>query len=285
MQKDLALLGIYAHPDDEQLITGTLAQCASEGIRTGLVCATRGEAGQMHESVGANRDTIGQVREAELRAAAVVVGVKSLWFLDYCDSGWFGSPDNERPQAFANSSDEEALGKIVRIIREFRPTIITTFDPRGAYGHIDHLKIHKLAVGAFSAAADPHSYPDVGEPWQTSRLYYSIFPTSLVTKMHDHLRVTNPDDEFLKIDFQRLGTDDLVVTNEVDVHAWLEVKDRSLRCHRTQQSDYERWRHLPADLTESMRGTEYFILALGAPLPDTPGASGDLFAGLRTDEI
>src|SRR5687768_899415 len=153
MPKDLALLGLYAHPDDEQLITGTLAQCASEGIRTGLVCATRGEAGQMHESANANRDTIGQVREAELRAAAVVVEVKSLWFLDYRDSGWFDSPDNERPDAFAHAPDEEALAKLVHIIRGFRPTVITTFDPRGAYGHLDHLKIHKLAISAFSAAA------------------------------------------------------------------------------------------------------------------------------------
>src|SRR5687768_1963617 len=206
MHKDLSLLGLYAHPDDEQLITGTLAQCASEGIRTGLVCATRGESGQMHESSGATQETIGKVREAELRAAAVVVGVKNLWFLDYRDSGWFGSPDNERPDAFANSPDDEALEKIVRIIRDFRPTIITTFDSRGGYGHIDHLKIHNLAIQAFSASADPSRFPDAGQPWQTSRLYYSIFPLSLVLQMQDYLRQTNPDDNFLKIDFEQLGT-------------------------------------------------------------------------------
>jgi LmbE family N-acetylglucosaminyl deacetylase len=281
MHNELSLLGLYAHPDDEQLITGTLAQCASEGMRTGIVCATRGESGQMHELSGATRDTIGKVREAELRAASIVAGVKNLWFLDYCDSGWFGSPDNERPQAFANAPDDEALEKIVRIIRHFRPTIITTFDSRGGYGHIDHLKIHKLAVLAFSAAADPSRYPDAGLPWQTSRLYYSVFPLTLVQQMQNYLLQTNPDDNFLKIDFEQLGTDDLTITNEVDVRPWLEVKDRSLRCHRTQQSDYERWQQLPVDLQVRVRGSEYFIFAMGASLPNSPEARGDIFAGLR----
>ena len=281
MESSLGLLGLYSHPDDEQLITGTLAQCASEGIRTGLVCATRGEAGQVHSSATATLETIGQVREAELRAAAVVVGVKDLWFLDYRDSGWFGSPENSDPDVFANSDEHEALGKIVKIIREFRPTLIITFDPEGGYGHLDHLKIHKLALAAFSAAADPQAFPEAGEPWQVSRLFYSMFSRSSMRRVLGYMKKLNLDDNFLKLDLEQFGVDDTEITNEIDVSRWLDAKDKSLQCHRTQRSDYERWQHLPPDLLGELRGTEYFVLALGTPLPNTPEARGDLFAGLR----
>jgi LmbE family N-acetylglucosaminyl deacetylase len=280
MEKELSLLALYAHPDDEQMSTGTLAQLASDGIKTGLVCATRGEAGQLHESVQATQDEIGRIREGELRAAALTVGVKHLWFLDYRDSGWFGSPDNDRADAFANCQDEEALHRIVKIVREFRPTVMVTFDPTGGYGHIDHIKIHQLTMAAFNAAADPGQYPDAGEPWQTSRVYYSIFPASIMEKVYTYLKSTNPDDNFLQIDMPpRPPEQD--ITTVVDVGRWLETKDRSLRSHRTQRGDYERWSNLPPDILDELRGKEYFMLAAGTPLSEDPEARSDLFAGLR----
>ncbi len=182
---DLSLLGLFAHPDDEQVMSGMFAQAASEGIRTGLVCATRGEAGQIHPSVEATRENIGQVREGELRAAAVVCGIKDLWFLDYRNSGWVGTPDNDDPTNFHNADHDQALGKIVAIVREFKPTIMVTFDPQGGYGHLDHLRIHKLATEAFTAAADSLLYPEDREPWQTSRLYYSTFSRSSMEKFRE----------------------------------------------------------------------------------------------------
>jgi N-acetyl-1-D-myo-inositol-2-amino-2-deoxy-alpha-D-glucopyranoside deacetylase len=281
MPKDLSLLGLYAHPDDEQLISGTLAQCASEGIRTGLLCATRGEAGEIHESVEANRENIGKVREAELRAAAVVLGVKHLYFLDYRDSGWIGSPDNDRPDSFNKCGSEEALGHMVRVIREFRPTILTTFDPTGGYGHLDHLMIQKLSLEAFDAAADPARFPEAGEPWQAARLYYSMFTQSVMRRLMLHLQEVNPGDNFLTVDAPTNGLEDEALTNEIDVTRWLELKDRSLRCHRTQKGDYDRWQQTPRDLILELRATEYFMLARGVPLPDDPAARYDLFAGLR----
>jgi LmbE family N-acetylglucosaminyl deacetylase len=280
MENELSLLALFAHPDDEQMTTGTLAQLASEGIKTGLVCATRGEAGQLHKSVQASHDEIGRVREGELRAAALTVGVKHLWFLDYRDSGWFGSPDNERRDAFANCQDMEALEKIVRIIREFRPTVMVTFDPEGGYGHLDHKKIHDLTMRAFTVAADPEQFPDAGAPWKTSRVFYSIFPASVMEKVYSFLRTANPDDSFLKIDMPPRPPEQSI-TNAIDVSRWIETKDRSLRSHRTQQGDYERWRSLPPEITKEMRATEYFVLAAGTPLPQSPEGKGDLFAGLR----
>ena len=278
---DLSVLGLYAHPDDEQGVTGMFAQAASEGMRTGLICATRGEAGQIHPSVDATRETLGQVREAELRAAAIVAGIKDLWFLDYRDSGWIGTPDNDDPRSFHHADHDKALGEIVAIVREFRPTVMVTFDPSGGYGHLDHLMIHKLATEAFSVAADPHMYPDAGEPWRASRLYYASFPREGMAKFRELMAQHNPDSDFLKLDFSKLGVESSRITNSLDVRKWMEVKQRSLQCHRTQTADIERWGILPSDLTELIRGVEHYILAAGVPLPDSSEAWGDLFAGLR----
>ena len=278
---DLSVLGLFAHPDDEQMMSGLFAHAASEGIRTGLVCATRGEAGQIHQSVDATRETIAQVREGELRAAAVVCGIKALWFLDYRDSGWIGTPDNDDPACFHQADRYEALGKIVRITREFKPTIMVTFDPSGGYGHLDHVMINKLTTEAFRVAADPQQYPEAGEPWQASRLFYATFSRASTTMFRELMMRYDPDSDFLKLDFSTFGTDDSQITNEIDVRKWLDVKERSLRHHRTQTADIERWGILPESLTEKMRGTEHYILADGVPLPTGPEARGDLFAGLR----
>jgi LmbE family N-acetylglucosaminyl deacetylase len=278
---DLSVLGLFAHPDDEQVMSGVFAQAASEGIRTGLVCATRGEAGQIHESVDATRETIGQVRESELRAAAVVCGIKDLWFLDYRDSGWIGTPDNQDPRSFNHADHDEALGKIVAIVRDFKPTIMVTFDPSGGYGHLDHLMIHKLATEAFSAAADPLMFPESKQPWQAARLYYSTFSRASMEKFRELMMRYDADSDFLKLDFSKFGTDDSQITNDIDVRSWMDVKQRSVSHHRTQTADVERWALLPPDLMEKMRGTEHYILASGVPLPGGPEARGDLFAGLR----
>src|SRR4051794_38882961 len=98
--QDLALLGVFAHPDDEQLLSGSYAAAAREGITTGLICATRGEEGEIADPSLATPENLGQVREGELRAAATAVGVKYLWFLDYRDSGMMGTAPNENPECF-----------------------------------------------------------------------------------------------------------------------------------------------------------------------------------------
>src|SRR2546429_4683829 len=85
VMNDRAILACYAHPDDEQGITGTLARCAQAGIRTGLLCATRGEMGEIAPGHAATPETLGAVREQELRCAAEVAGIAHLWFLDYRD--------------------------------------------------------------------------------------------------------------------------------------------------------------------------------------------------------
>src|SRR6266571_366241 len=170
------LLGIFAHPDDEGMMTGAILQYSMAGVETGLVCATRGEVGEIADPALATPENLGQVREGEMRAAADVLGARNLWFLDYRDSGMAGTPENQDPLSLAQASPAEVVGKLVAIIRQFRPQVIVTFDESGAYGHPDHIAIYRHTTSAFHAAADAIQYPELGPAHAVSKLYYSAFP-------------------------------------------------------------------------------------------------------------
>src|SRR5579863_6775313 len=94
------LLGVFAHPDDEGTMSGALLQYSTQGVETGLVCATRGEVGEIADPALAMPENLAEVREGEMRAAVGILGVRNLWFLDYRDSGMAGTPENSDPRAF-----------------------------------------------------------------------------------------------------------------------------------------------------------------------------------------
>ncbi len=277
----LSLLGVFAHPDDEQTVSGVFASAAAEGIKTGLVCATRGELGEISDPSLATPNNLGVVREGEMRAASAVLGIKYLWFLDYRDSGMMGTPGNEDPASFYKADDAEALERLIKIIREFRPTVMVTFNSTGGYGHPDHTTIHHLTTRAFHAAADPNLYPEAGEPWQTVRLYYSSFPRSRIKQLGQWLEDHHIDLGFNTVDPEFLGMPDKMVTHSVDTSEWVPIKERSLSMHRTQNDPNSMFNQMPAEIMSEFRSKEHFSLAAGTPLPDTPEASSDLFAGLR----
>lgn len=280
-EAELSLLGIYAHPDDEQIMSGVFAKAAAERIRTGLICATRGEYGEIADPVLATPENLGEVRENELRAAAAVLGIKYLYFLDYKDSGWFDRPENAAPDSFNMADSDEATGSIVKIIREFKPTIVVTFDPTGGYGHLDHVQVYKLAMRAYHEAADPHRYPEAGAPWQAERIYYCSFPRSQMSRFAEMMQEAGVESSFSVVDFKNMGLTDEQITNVVDVSEWVAVKEKSLECHRTQFNPDNPLSRLPADMLIKLRSFEYYALAEGTPMPDTEEARGDLFAGLR----
>jgi LmbE family N-acetylglucosaminyl deacetylase len=175
------LMAVFGHPDDESFGTGGLiALRSSMGDRVVLVTATRGEAGEISDPALADRENLGQVREAELRAAADVLGVSELVILGYRDSGMEGTQDNQHPDAFTNAPEDEVTGKLVGIMRRLRPDVVITFDEVGGYGHPDHIAANRSTTAAFGASGDPSKYPTQGEPWKPGRLYYSVFPKQLL---------------------------------------------------------------------------------------------------------
>ncbi|MEI6044740.1 MAG: PIG-L family deacetylase, partial [Chloroflexota bacterium] len=185
--EQLTFMAIHAHPDDEVFVTGvTLARLAQEGVRTILVTATRGEVGEVVDpdldvaGKEAISGKLGEVREEELKVAAEALGVSELRFLDYRDSGMVGTEDNKNPLAFYNANFDEAVRRVVKLIREFRPQVVTTYEPFGGYGHPDHVQVHRVSVAAFAAAGEPRLYSELGlEAWQPQKLYYTLIPRSL----------------------------------------------------------------------------------------------------------
>jgi LmbE family N-acetylglucosaminyl deacetylase len=282
MSTDLSLLGLFAHPDDEQLMSGAFAQYALEGVRTGLICATRGECGEIADPALATQETLGAVREAELRAASAVIGVKYLYFLDYRDSGMIGTPENDDDRCFLRSKEEEALGRIVKIVRSFKPTVMVTFDPTGGYGHPDHLTIHKLATLAFGAAADPNLYPEAGEPWQAERIFYVGFPRSTLRRIGEFVEANEVETAFRGVDVEKMGMPDELISNMLDVSDWVAIKERSMSQHRTQLNPNSPLAKMPPEAIREWRSREYYQLVEGVPLPGGEAARGDLFAGLRS---
>lgn len=277
---DLAILACYAHPDDEQGVTGTLRRCLDSGIRAAILCATRGEVGQIADPSLATPETLGQVREDELRRAAAVVGISQVYFLDYRDSGMDGSAENRDSRAFINADPHEAVGHIVRVIREFRPTILVTFDETGGYGHPDHLAIHRWTTQAFHVAGDASQYPEAGPAFAPARLYYAGVTRSAIRLLQGFLKEVDADSIFGQLDPDKFGIPDEALTHSVDVRPYVRLKRDSLAEHKTQIAPNSIFTRVPEEMWDMWRSVEPFALVAGQPLP--PGYDReDLFAGLR----
>jgi LmbE family N-acetylglucosaminyl deacetylase len=174
------LLAVLAHPDDESFgIGGTLALYARRGAQVHLLCATRGEAGEVDAELMTDFKSIAERRESELRCAASILGLTSVSFLGFRDSGMPGSPDTAHPEALTRQPLEEVAARIVQIIRQFRPQVVVTFDPIGGYKHPDHIHIHQATRLAFDLAGErgiQTEYP----PYRPQKLYYRLLPLTLL---------------------------------------------------------------------------------------------------------
>lgn len=277
-----SLLAVFAHPDDEAFGTGgTLARCAAAGAAVTLVCATRGEVGEIADERLATRETLGRVREEELRCAAATVGVREVIFLGYRDSGMAGTPENAHPDAYINAAEAQVVAQLVAIIRRVQPEVVVTFEPNGGYGHPDHIAIHHATVKAFHAAQEAAYRPDLGSAWAAARLFYTAIPRSFFVQMVAEMDARGVD----TTEFRRFsesgagGWPDEQVTAIVDVSATVEAKWQALHCHRTQFGPGNLFRRLPEPVVKELLAREYFAQAW--PLPPAGGrVLEDLFAGL-----
>lgn len=275
-----SLLAVFAHPDDEAFGTGgTLSRYAAQGYKVYLVCATRGEAGEISDPSFATPENLGQVREQELRCAAETMGINELIFLDYRDSGMAGTPENDDPRAFNNAPAEEVVPSLVGIIRRLRPQVVVTFEPNGGYGHPDHMAIHRHTLQAFHAAADEERFPQQGPPWQATRLFYSAIPRSFFMDMRKQLVALGEDvSDYDIFDNSEAGWPDEQVNVRMDVSSTVKDKWEALNCHRTQFGPGNLFRRLPEDKVKELMSREYFALAW--PKPENCQQLTNLFDGL-----
>lgn len=263
------MLALYAHPDDESLCAGTLASLAADGVQVTLVCATRGEVGEISDPALATPETLPHVREAELRCAARAMGISEPVFLDYRDSGMAGTPPNEHPDAFMNADADEVVETLVGIIRRVRPQLVVTFDETGGYGHPDHIAIWRHTHAAVEAAADSERFPDAGEPWQAGRIAYAVFPRSFFVRMREKLVELGEDtselDEFSE---RGIGFPDDQVHAIVDISAFVDQKFAAIECHRTQFGGDSFFSRVGEDEMRRMMTSEYFSFS-DTQHPDT----------------
>jgi len=282
MSDRLCLLTVHAHPDDEASKgAATVARYHDEGVRTVLVCCTGGEAGEILNPAMDRPEIVerlSDVRREELAQSVAIIGYDEVVLLGYRDSGMPGTPFNEDPQCFACADFEEAVGRLVAVIRRERPQVIITYpDEQAGYPHPDHLRVHDITLPAFDAAGDPDAYPEAGDPWQPLKLYYSAWSQARMRATHEKFLELGLESPYNQEWMDRPGMDDRITT-KIDVSSHHDVRRRALLAHATQIDPTSRfWFGLPPDVVAYPH--DDYILARS--IVDGPVPEEDLFAGLR----
>jgi LmbE family N-acetylglucosaminyl deacetylase len=239
------LLAVFAHPDDESLVLGgTLARYAAEGWRTALLCATRGDWGPISDETLANYSNLGNVREAELRAACEVLGIRWLRFLDIedaCVQAVIGTP-----------AEAKALAKIVHALRELRPAIVITFGPDGLYGHPDHIAIGQLTTLACRLAGDAAAFPEQLNagvmPHPVPELFYATASQDYYSNLLAELSARGLPANLWGLSAEQFGIAANAIDVTFDITPFLVQKLAALRCHRTQLDATHALAHLSDEL-------------------------------------
>lgn len=228
------LLWVLAHPDDESFSSaGTMLLANDSGFTTGLVCATRGEAGEIRDGSITTRSSLPAVREQELRRAMRLAGMDELRLLGFRDSGMAGTDDNDDPRALVNAPGEELLAHVTGQIRELRPRVVITFGPDGIYGHPDHIRTGSITGDAVIAAAR-EDQAGLGAPWKVEALYHVTAPRERIL-----LSAKNPESPFFGMSEEQLtgyGTPLEEITHWLNVSTKRTEKHEIIMQHLTQIS-------------------------------------------------
>ncbi len=293
MNQQRTLIFIGAHPDDESFGMGaTLAKYAREGIKVYYVCATRGEAGTVDPEYLKGYTSIAELRSAEMKKAALVLGLTDVIYLGYRDSGMPGTEDNKKPNTLMMAPVEQVVERLVKVLREIRPDVVITHDPSGGYQHPDHIAVHNAAVKAFSASGDPKQYPAAGATFQPAKLYFGVHSHRMMKFMiklmplfgqNPHKFGRNKDIDMTKV----FGT-------VYPIHAFvrlskkdMETRREAAACHASQgggQPPRRSWglfglTNTIFNITNRIFGyRDYFMRAY--PPPRGKRREPDLFAGL-----
>jgi mycothiol S-conjugate amidase len=283
----LRLLAVHAHPDDEASKgAATMARYVAEGVEVLVATCTGGERGSILNPAMNRPDVIANlsgIRHHEMQNAIDILGVHHAW-LGFVDSGLpEGDPLPPLPEGcFGLEPLTLAAEPLVRLVRTFRPHVMTTYDENGGYPHPDHVMCHKVSVEAFEAAADPDRYPGTGEPWQPLKLYYHMtFHRNRFMALHQGMVEAGLDSPYadrLEEWSERPDMGDRVTTR-VPCGDYFDVRDRALLAHETQVDPTSFWFACPLEVQQKVWPTEDYELA--RTLVDTTKPEDDLFAGIR----
>ena len=311
MARPLTLMTVHAHPDDECIGTGgSMAKAVASGRRVVLVTCTRGEMGDIvvpELDTPENHRRLGEIRAAELEAAMGELGVTEWENLGYRDSDMIGRPGNLDPRSFWQADLDEAIGRLVWLVRRYRPDVMTTYNEHGGYGHPDHIRTHFVALGAFERAGDSAWYgrqlaselggegPSLAEgglePWAPRKLYEQAATRTMRLKMAEivaRLGIESPwslpenataeQVQQYEDRLNQMTVPDDAITTSIDVSDFLEVRMRALQRHVTQISAKSPFMVLGVEGWRELGARETFILRAARVPTQTP--ESDLFAGL-----
>lgn len=266
-QSGKTLLAVFAHPDDEAFsVAGILTHYARQGVRVVVACATRGEAGKITVP-DMTIDDLGEQREQELCEACQIMGIEPPIFLGFHDSGRFERTRHDDPLALLNLTPLEIEHRIREVIAQVKPQVMITFDPHGSYGHIDHLQIHRAAVGAFFSTG----HLEYGGP---QRLFFTAL-TNEGAENTKHL-----DDQ---LDPLIYGVSESTIAFQMDIADYVEIKKATMAAHGTQMGSTGAVGRLTGEARERFEhrifsGERLSLGSTRGPIPRFP--LGDLFEGL-----
>jgi LmbE family N-acetylglucosaminyl deacetylase len=271
----LTLMAVHAHPDDEASSTGgVLAKYSDEGVRTIVVTCTNGEFGDGPAGIkpgeeGHDTADVAQTRLAELRESCKHLGVTELETLGYHDSGMPDWEYRHSPEAFCNVPLEAVVSRIGGLIEKYRPAVVITYDPEGAYQHPDHVHAARAAIAAVEATGIP------------AKLYLTAMRRSGWQQVFDALRAAGaevPDWELTEEEERQMRESEARITTTIDIRPVLDRKRAALLTHASQIGD-SWFSKIPPEVGEAVFGQETFILVLKDA--DASASETDLFAGLR----
>jgi mycothiol S-conjugate amidase len=283
----LRLMNVHAHPDDESSKgAASTAKYVAEGVDVHVVTCTGGERGSILNPSMDRPDVLAnmaQIRRQEMERAREILGVSQDW-LGFVDSGWpEGDPKPPLPPGcFGLVSPEEGAAPLVRLIRQFRPHVITTYDENGGYPHPDHIMCHVVTMKAWETAGDPAAYPDAGEPWQPLKLYYQhTFHRDRIVAIHEAMLARGLESPYAErlAEWKPDPEHERRVTTRVPCAEYFPVRDRALIAHATQIDPEGSWFAVPLEVHQEAWPTEDYELADSLVETDIP--EDDLFAGVR----
>src|SRR3712207_2011012 len=261
-------MAVHAHPDDESSKgAATMAKYVAEGVDVLVVTCTGGERGSVLNPQLDRPEVwekLPELRRAEMDRAREILGVRQDW-LGFVDSGFpEGDPPPPLPDGCFGVQDvERAAAPLVKLMREFRPHVVITYDENGGYPHPDHIMCHKISVVAFDAAGDPDRYPDCGPVWQPLKLYYHMsFNRTKAVAFHEALLAAGLESHYgewlERWDPEHDNSNR--VTTRVDCAEYFPVRDDALRAHATQVDPDGFWFAMPREIEAKIWPTEDYEL-------------------------
>ncbi len=296
----LCLMTVHAHPDDEASKGApTVAKYFSEGVRTVLVCCTGGEEGDLqnpllrepgqpfyNKTPEEERELIAAIRPGELKKSTDAIGFSAVHMLGYRDSGMAGAESNSHPDCFHMADLDEATGRLVALIRQERPQVILTYnDDQRGYPHPDHLRVHDISVLAFERAGDPTWYPELGAPWQPSKMYYTLWAKERITTVHEALIKKFGESPFDE-NWLKRPSQDHRITTRLHIADFLRARTESLLAHATQVDPTSKWWFGldDSELAQVYPWEDWILAKCASVQPDEGVIEDDLFMGLRSTQ-